>query len=103
MVKGLRCLVSALVLTKDQESNSEGPPSICCMHRSPPQSRQRETGVTSLDGVVESRRPEYVPGLEGYGANILEDALNTKTVPSYEGPGNTTCINQAQELKEMPL
>ena len=56
----------------------------------------------SLDGVVESR-PEYVPGLEGCGANILEDVLNTKTVASCEGPGDTTCINQAQELKEMPL
>ena len=44
---------------------------------SSPQSRQRGTGLTSLDGVVESRRPEYVPGLEGCGANILEDALNT--------------------------
>ena len=56
----------------------------------------------SLDGVVESR-PECVPGLEGCGANIFEDVLNTKTVASCEGPGDTTCINQAQELKEMPL
>ena len=53
--------------------------------------------------VVQGRRPECVSGLEGCGANILEGALYPRTVASCEGPGNTTCINQALELKEMPL
>lgn len=103
MVKGLCCLVKALASTKDQESNSEGPPFYMLHAPCPPQTRQRGTGVMSLDEEVQGRRPECIPGLEGCGANILEGALYPRTVASCEGPGNTTCINQALELKEMPL
>lgn len=101
--KRVCCLVKALASTKDQESNSEGPPFYMLHAPCPPQTRQRGTGVMSLDEEVQGRRPECIPGLEGCGANILEGALYPRTVASCEGPGNTTCINQALELKEMPL